>query len=98
MSTIEHYREVVTQYTEEDRSLNEVIHELYDLREQLKDLEDSEARQTIDRGRTAAIDLDTTLRLSEHQTVADLIADKDDLRGRVTQIAMALVKRDELRG
>lgn len=98
MSTIEHYREVVIQYTKEDRSLNEVIRELYDLREQLKDLEDREARQTIDMGRTAAIDLDTTLRLSEHQTVVDLIADEVDLRGRVTQIAMALVKRDELRG
>jgi len=44
MSTVEHYREVVTQYTAED--LNEVIRELYDLREQLRNLENREARQT----------------------------------------------------
>lgn len=101
---LEHYLTVVIpEYTAAD--LNKVIRALHDLREQLNDPRDSEARRSVEMGHAAATELDRSLRFSEHETVADLIAadehrDDDTREGipeRVTALALAFVQRDELR-
>lgn len=103
---LEHYRQsVIPGYMASD--LNELIRELAELRDQLRDPDDHKARRTIERGRAAATDLDQFLRRDDDEvdTVADLItADELDgppderqrgIRERVTLLALALVTRDE---
>ena len=101
---IEHYLTVVIpEYTAAD--LNTVRRALHDLREQLNDPGDGKARRTVEMGHVAATELERSLRFSEHETVADLIAvdeprDDDTREGvaeRVAALAFAFVQRDELR-
>ena len=103
--SIELYRtDVIPKYTAADLN-DEVMRELADLRWQLRDHRDGNVRQTVVKGFAAASELDRFLRLSEHETVADLIAaderrDDDTREGipeKVALLALALVQRDELR-
>ncbi len=101
---IELYRtDVIPEYTAAD--LNNVIRELHYLREQLRDPRDGKARRTVEMGHAAATELDQSLRFSEHETVADLIAadgrrDDNTRQGvaeRVAALGLAFLQRDELR-
>ena len=101
---IGHYLTVVIpDYTAAD--LNMVIRALHDLREHLNDPGDAKARRTVEMGHAAATELDRSLRFSEHETVAGLIAadeprDDDTRQGvqeRVGALGLAFLQRDELR-
>lgn len=103
ITSIELYRtKVIPRYTAAD--LNEVIGELHDLRQRLRDPRDGNARWTVEKGHAAATELDRFLRFSQHETVAELIAAdelcNDDTRKgvpeRVRLLALAFVRRDTL--